>query len=150
MFGRSNSRPAYLPERGRRSPAPGPGPAIPHLRCGSAFRLRIDTLEFLAHALLLSQFGPSLGRPTVDTLKGSKHASMKELRFGRQGEVWRVAFAFDPDRQAILLVGGNKGGADQKRFCKRLIGLADDRFDRHLAALAAAAARKEERHAKKS
>jgi transcriptional regulator with XRE-family HTH domain len=65
--------------------------------------------ELLAHALLLSQVGPGLGRPTVDTLKGSKHANMKELRFGWQGEVWRVAFAFDPDRQAILLVGGDKG-----------------------------------------
>ncbi len=106
--------------------------------------------ELLAHALLLSQFGPGLGRPTVDTLKGSKHTNMKELRFGWQGEVWRVAFAFDPDRQAILLVGGDKGGADQKRFYKRLIGLADARFDRHLASLAAAAARKERRHAKKS
>ena len=50
---------------------------------------------------------------------------MKELRFGWQGEVWRVAFAFDPDRQAILLVDGDKGDADQKRFYKRLIGLAD-------------------------
>lgn len=106
--------------------------------------------ELLAHALLLSQFGPGLGRPTVDTLKGSKHANMKELRFGWQGEVWRVAFAFDPDRQAILLVGGDKGGADQKRFYKRLIGLADARFDRHLASLATVAARKEKRHAKKS
>lgn len=56
--------------------------------------------ELLAHALLLSKFGPSLGRPTVDTLNGSKHANMKELRFGWQGEVWRVAFAFDPKRQA--------------------------------------------------
>ena len=75
---------------------------------------------------------------------------MKELRFGWQGEVWRVAFAFDPNRQAMLLVAGDKGGADQKRFYKRLIGLADARFDTHLASLAAAAARKEKRHAKKS
>jgi hypothetical protein len=106
--------------------------------------------ELLAHALLLSQFGPSLGRPAVDTLKGSKHANMKELRFGWQAEVWRVAFAFDPNRQAVLLVAGDKGGADQKRYYRRLIGLADARFDRHLASLAAAAARKERRNAKKS
>jgi hypothetical protein len=106
--------------------------------------------ELLAHALLLRQSGPGLGRPAADTLKGSKHANMKEPRFGWQGEVWRVAFAFDPDRQAILLVGGDKGGADQKRSCKQLIGLADARFDRHLASPAAAAARKEKRHAKKS
>lgn len=106
--------------------------------------------ELLAHAVLLSQFGPGLGRPTVDTLKGSKHANMKELRFGWQGEIWRVAFAFDPNRQAILLVGGDKGAADQKRFYKWLIGLADTRFDDHLAALARVPRRKETRHAKKS
>jgi len=61
-----------------------------------------------------------------------------------------VAFAFDPNRQAILLVAGDKGGADQKRSYKRLIGLADVRFDAHLASLANAATRKEKRHAKKS
>ena len=106
--------------------------------------------ELLAHALLLGKFGPNLGRPTVDTLKGSSHSNMKEMRFGWKGEVWRVAFAFDPKRQAILLVGGEKGGADQKRFYKRLIGLADARFDDHLASLKAGGTTKEARHGKKS
>lgn len=91
--------------------------------------------ELLAHARLLAEFGPNLGRPTVDTLKGSRHTNMKELRFSWQGEVWRVAFAFDPKRQAILLVGGDKGGVDQRRFYKSLIRLADERFDEHLATL---------------
>ena len=68
----------------------------------------------------------------------------------RKAEVWRVAFAFDPNRQAMLLAASDKGGADQKRSYKRLIGLADTRFDRHLAALAVAAAQKEKRQAKKS
>lgn len=104
--------------------------------------------ELLAHALLLRDFGPSLGRPTVDTLKGSKHTNMKELRFAWVGEVWRVAFAFDPDRQAILLVGGDKGGADQRRFYKRLIAVADERFDKHLGTLKAS--NKEHRHGKKT
>lgn len=104
--------------------------------------------ELLAHALLLRDFGPGLGRPTVDTLKGSKHANMKELRFGWAGGVWRVAFAFDPARQAILLVGGDKGGADQRRFYKRLIAVADARFDDHLATLAATL--EEHEHGKKS
>jgi hypothetical protein len=72
--------------------------------------------ELLAHAKLLAQFGPNLGRPTVDTLKASRHTNMKELRFDWSGEVWRVAFALDPKRQAILLVGGDKRGADQRRF----------------------------------
>jgi hypothetical protein len=49
---------------------------------------------------------------------------MKELRFSWNGQVWRVAFAFDPQRQAIVLVGGDKGGADQRRFYKRLLTVA--------------------------
>jgi len=58
--------------------------------------------EVLALMGLLRQFGPSLGRPRVDTLKGSRHANMKELRFTAADGVWRVAFAFDPKRQAML------------------------------------------------
>jgi len=94
--------------------------------------------ELLAHAILLQQFGPQLGRPSVDTLKGSKHANMKELRFAWERGVWRLAFAFDPKRQAILLAGGDKGGVDPKRFYKRLIATADHRFDEYLAALSKA------------
>ena len=104
--------------------------------------------ELLAHALLLRDFGPRLGRPTVDTLKGSKHTNLKEMRFAWAGEVWRVAFAFDPKRQAILLVGGDKGGADQRRFYKRLISTADERFNGHLASLKASS--KERQHGKKT
>lgn len=74
-------------------------------------------------------------RPGADTLAGSKHANMKELRFEAAGGVWRVAYAFDPDRKAILLVAGNKSGVSQKRFYKSLIARADQRFDEHLAAL---------------
>jgi hypothetical protein len=91
--------------------------------------------ELLAHAKLLAAFGPDLGRPTVDTLKGSRHTNMKELRFSWNGQVWRVAFAFDPQRQAILLVGGDKGGADQRRFYKRLLTVADACYDNHLGTL---------------
>jgi hypothetical protein len=91
--------------------------------------------ELLAHAKLLQDYGPNLGRPAVDTLNGSKHANMKELRFNWQKEVWRVAFAFDPKRRAVLLVAGNKAGTDEKRFYKQLIKVADERFERHLAAL---------------
>ena len=91
--------------------------------------------EILAHANLLSTFGPGLGRPRVDTLKASRHVNMKELRFDAANGVWRVAFAFDPKRNAILLVAGDKAGANQKRFYMRLIRKADDRFDAHLASL---------------
>ncbi len=104
--------------------------------------------ELLAHARLLAEFGPNLGRPTVDTLKGSRYTNMKELRFSWNGQVWRVAFAFDPMRQAILLVGGDKGGADQRRFYKRLIQIADQRYQDYIKSLTEAS--KERRHAKKT
>lgn len=70
--------------------------------------------------------------PYVDTLKGSRHPNMKELRFDAAGGVWRVAFAFDPRRRAILLVAGDKAGVGQRRFYERLIAKADARFDAHL------------------
>src|SRR5246127_4715192 len=89
--------------------------------------------ELLAHLRLLEQFGPQLGRPRVDTLKGSRHAHMKELRFSAAGGEWRVAFAFDPRRRAILLVAGDKSGGSERRFYRELIRKADDRFDAHLA-----------------
>ena len=91
--------------------------------------------ELLAHAELLEKLGPNLGRPRADTLKGSKHSNMKELRFNAADGVWRVAFAFDPARQAVLLTAGDKVGVSQKRFYKRLISIADARFDSHLAGL---------------
>jgi hypothetical protein len=92
-------------------------------------------VEILAHSRLLQQFGPQLGRPRVDTLKDSRHANMKELRFDAADGVWRVAFAFDPKRKAILLVAGDKSGVSESKFYKRLIAKADDRFDAHLARL---------------
>ena len=88
--------------------------------------------EILALSLALEQFGPRLGRPRVDTLKGSRHANMKELRFSAADGEWRVAFAFDPLRKAILLVAGDKSGGSQKRFYRELIRKADDRFEAHL------------------
>ena len=84
--------------------------------------------EVAARIPLLMQAGPQLGRPQVDTLKGSKHANMKELRFYAADGVWRVAFAFDPKRKAVLLVGGDKSGVSEKKFYKALIRLADARF----------------------
>ena len=89
--------------------------------------------EMLAHAKLLEQFGPQLGRPRADTLNGSHHANMKELRFDAADWVWRVAFAFDPNRRAILLVCGDKSGGSEKRFYRQLIAKADRRLDGHLA-----------------
>jgi|SRR5438270_12178728 len=92
----------------------------------------------LAVAKLLADYGPHLGRPHADTLKGSKHANMKELRFEASDGEWRAAFAFDPRCKAIVLVAGDKSGGGQKRFYKQLIATADRRFSAHLERLKAA------------
>jgi hypothetical protein len=93
----------------------------------------IDVQDALfAKVLLLEEFGPMLGRPHVDTLNDSQYTNMKELRFDADDGVWRVAFAFDRDRKAILLVAGDKSGGSQTRFYKTLIQKADERFAQHL------------------
>jgi hypothetical protein len=105
---------------------------------GDEFELEFHALhievqnEILALSLLLRQFGPQLGRPRVDTLKNSRHTNMKELRFDAEGGVWRVVFAFDPQRHAVLLIAGDKSGGSEKHFYRELICKADDRFDAHL------------------
>ncbi len=91
--------------------------------------------ELAAHVNLLAMFGPSLGRPRVDTLKGSMFDNMKELRFSAGGGVWRVAFAFDPERKAVILVAGDKRGTNERRFYAKLISTADRRFAAHVATL---------------
>jgi len=92
----------------------------------------------LAAAKLLREFGPQLSRPHADTLNDSKFANMKELRFDADDGVWRVAFAFDPDRNGILLTAGDKSGVSEKRFYKKLIAKADKRYEAHLNRQAAA------------
>lgn len=91
--------------------------------------------EVIAKVNLLRSFGPKLARPHADTLNGSKHANMKELRVSTMDQELRIAFAFDPERSAILLVGGDKSGVSQKQFYKRLIVKADKLYDAHLAAI---------------
>jgi hypothetical protein len=98
--------------------------------------------EVMAKVGLLKLLGPQLRRPHADTLNGSRHANMKELRADTQEMVLRIAFAFDPHRQAILLLGGNKAGVNQKRFYRQLIAHADELYDAHLARLRAQGAGK--------
>lgn len=103
-----------------------------------AFDPEFDTLELtlldelLAQVKFLEAYGPTLGRPRVGTLKGSRPANMKELRFAVAGGVWRIEFAFDPVRKAILLVAGDKTGVGERRFYQQLIKKADYRFDLHI------------------
>jgi len=65
-------------------------------------------------------------------LKGSNFANMKELRFEAADGEWRAAFAFDPKREAIVLVAADKSGVSEKKFYKRLIDKADARYAQHL------------------
>ena len=79
---------------------------------------------------LLEGHGPQLGRPHVDTIRGSKHSHMKELRTQSGGKPLRTFFAFDPRRTAILLIGGDKTG--DSRFYDRMIPIADGLYDDYL------------------
>jgi len=86
-----------------------------------------DYDSIMARIDLLEEHGPGLGRPVVDSIHGSRHANMKELRAGSM----RALFAFDPLRQAIVLVGGDKRD-DWTGWYERNIPLADDLLDAHL------------------
>jgi len=101
--------------------------------------------ELLATAKLLKDYGPALGRPHADTLKSSSYANMKELRFNAEDGVWRVAFAFDPQRQSILLCAGDKSGGSEDKFYRRLIRKADERYGLHLESAANAVPKRREK-----
>lgn len=88
-----------------------------------------------AHVGLLKESGPHLGRPYADRLERSTLANLKELRVQHRGEPYRVLFAFDPKREALLLLAGNKGG--DKRWYQKNIPRAEAIFARHLAELEA-------------
>jgi len=92
-----------------------------------------DAEALLAAIKVLRVEGPNLGRPLVDRVEGSRHANMKELRPGSTGRTEvRVLFAFDRQRRAILVVGGDKS-KDWKGWYKENVPIADDRFDEHQA-----------------
>lgn len=108
-----------------------------HDAFAAEFEVLTETVQdaLLASVSLLATYGPALGRPHADTLAGSRHANMKELRFRAEGGVWRVAYAFDPARRGIVLVAGDKAGKVQGRFYRALIAKADVRFEEHLEAM---------------
>lgn len=89
-----------------------------------------EQVDIEASVELLEDFGPGLSRPHVDTVEGSKHSNMKELRTQSSGNPLRTFFAFDPRRKAILLIGGDKKGND--RFYNVMIPKADKIYDEHL------------------
>lgn len=90
-----------------------------------------DRANVLAGMLVLEQKGPLLSHPYADTLKGSVHPNMKELRVRSKGNPIRAFFAFDPERTGILLCAGEKTGKG-KRFYDEMIPVADREFTAHL------------------
>lgn len=92
-----------------------------------------EQTSIAASVQLLEQLGPHLSRPHADTVKGSRHPNMKELRTQHQGRPLRTFFAFDPRRSAILLIGGKKTG--DERFYDRMIPWADRIDGQYLAEL---------------
>jgi hypothetical protein len=90
-----------------------------------------DRANVLASMLVLRERGPLLSRPYADTVKGSSHNNMKELRVQSKGAPIRAFFAFDPQRKGILLCAGNKT-ADEKRFYEVMLPIADREFTAHL------------------
>jgi len=88
-----------------------------------------DRVAITAAIDLLEQYGPNLGRPVVDSIKGARHHNMKELR--SLGGNLRALFCFDPRRAAIVLLGGDKT-ADWSRWYDRNIPIADDLYDEYL------------------
>lgn len=96
----------------------------------------------LMNVRLLEEYGPQLNRPHSDTLTGTNLSNLKELRVQHRGEPYRILYAFDPKREAWLLIGGNKAG--DKKWYKRMIPLAESIFEAHLEKL-----RKEEEDEKR-
>ena len=85
---------------------------------GSSKKLQDAIVE---NVEVLRQLGPSLGRPKADTLKGSSIKNLKELRFSVGEKVIRVFYVFDPDRNGVLLIGGDKAGSGDKQFYDQMI-----------------------------
>lgn len=84
----------------------------------------------LKNLVILRELGPSLGRPYVDTINGSRFKNMKELRVQNKKRLYRIFFIFDNKRKAILLIGGDKRG--DKRFYEKMIPMADALYTRYL------------------
>jgi hypothetical protein len=86
--------------------------------------------SILKYLIILKEIGPNLGRPYADTIKQSKFKNMKELRIQNKKRLFRIFFIFDTERQAILLVGGDKRG--EKRFYEKMVPLADNLYEKYI------------------
>ncbi len=101
------------------------------------FEVWIESLDadsydaVLVKLAILREFGPALGRPHADTLKQSRIKNLKELRIQCKRHVYRILFSFDPKRNAVILIGGDKRG-NERLFYKKIIPLAEAIFERYL------------------
>jgi hypothetical protein len=89
--------------------------------------------DVAAYVTLLEKKGPALPFPYSSDIYGARHSHMRELRVQHKGRPYRVLYAFDPRRAAILLIGADKTGDD--RWYDTFVPLADKIYDRHLATL---------------
>ena len=88
-------------------------------------------IAITSRVLVLSEFGPHLGRPYVDTIHGTKYSNLKELRIKYKKELFRILFCFDKSKNGWLLIGGNKKGKNEDLFYKKLIKQAEDLLDKY-------------------
>lgn len=102
------------------------------------FLVGLDEVEYRvveATLRVLEEFGPNLGTPKVKLILASRHKNMKELRCSSQGKIFRLLFAFDPKRRAVVLVGGDKSEIGFDDFYTTNVPIADDLFSEHCDAL---------------
>ena len=89
-----------------------------------------EQIDVAAVIFVLEKMGTKLGFPYSSQIKQSKHGHMRELRIQHNGQPYRVLYAFNPKRSAILLIGGNKKG--DNRWYKKIVPLADRLYEKHL------------------
>lgn len=95
--------------------------------------LRTNTQnKIVSQIKVIHELGPGLGRPLIDTIKGSKLKNLKELRLNVEGQVIRIFFIFDSDRRAILLIGASKNTSGDKHFYSKMILLSEKIYDNYL------------------
>lgn len=92
-----------------------------------------EQTDVAACVAILELRGPNLGFPHTSKIAGSDHTHMRELRVQHAGEPYRVLYAFDPRRTAILLIGGNKTGDD--RWYEKYVPVADELYEQHIETL---------------
>jgi hypothetical protein len=96
-----------------------------------SFQEEENKIAINARVILLSEFGPQLGRPYVDTIYGSKYKNLKELRVKFKNTIFRILFCFNKNRNCWLIIGGNKKGKNEDDFYTKLIKQAEDLMDKY-------------------